>query len=98
MRYFFDVHYDDEVFPDDIGEEFRTPEEAKQFVLDTAKEFLAAGRKPNAKVFAQAIMEITNRNGYSIILVVADLFDDRVGTGDKDKDFGRQKPHVSSGP
>ena len=78
MRYFFDIHYGDEVFPDDLGEEFCTPDEAKRFVLETAAEFIAAGRKPNPKVFAQAIIEITDRNGYSNILVVADLFDARV--------------------
>ena len=72
MRYFFDIHYGDEVFPDDLGEEFRTFDEAKQFVLDTAAQFLAAGRKPNAEVFAQAIIEITDRTGYSDILVVAE--------------------------
>ena len=45
--------------------------------MATAAEFLAAGRKPNAKVFAQASIEITDRNGYSVILGVADLFDGR---------------------
>ena len=75
MRYFFDIHYGDEVFPDHDGEEFSTAVEAKQFVVDTANEFLAIGGKPNAKVFAQAIIEITDRKGYSDIIIVADLFD-----------------------
>ena len=96
MRYFFDVHYGDKVFPDAFGEEFRTPDEAKQFVLETAAEFLAAGRKPNPKVFAQAIIEITDRNGYNDILVVADLFDGRVVP--RDKHFAEPAPHASSGP
>ena len=95
MRYFFDIHYGDEVFPDDLGEEFRTSDEAKQFVLETAAEFLAAGRKPNAKVFAQAIIEITDRNGYSDILVVADLFDHRVVP--RDILFAEPAPRVFSG-
>ena len=93
MRYFFDIHYKDEVFPDNLGEEFRTPDEARQFVLDTAIDFLAAGRKPNAKVFAQAIIEITDRNGYCDILVVAELFDGRVVPHVSGGD-----PHASSGP
>ena len=96
MRYFFDIHYKDEVFPDGFGEEFRTPDEAKQFVLETAAEFLATGRKPNAKVFAQAIIEITDRHGYSDILVVADLFDGRVVP--RDTHFRESAPHISPGP
>ena len=96
MRYFFDIHYGDEVFPDDLGEEFCTPDDAKQFVVDTAAEFLAAGRKPNFKVFAQAIIEITDRNRYSDILVVADLFDGRVVP--RDTPFREPASHVSSGP
>ena len=61
-----------------------------------ATEFLAAGRKPNAKVFAQAIIEITDRNGYSDILVVADLFDGRVVP--RDTHFRESASHLSSGP
>ena len=96
MQYFFDIHYGDKVFPDDVAKSFALPMRPNSSSSIPATEFLAAGRKPNAKVFAQAIIEITDRDGYSDIIVVADLFDGRIVP--RDKHSPGQDPHASSGP
>ena len=78
MRFYFDIHYDGKVDPDQAGEEFGSIEEARAYAFDTAQQFLRMGEAPNMRFVSQAIIEITDRHGLSEPLPMADLFEGRM--------------------
>ena len=82
MRFYFDIHYNGKVDPDQDGEEFGRLEEARAYAFDTAQQFLRMGETPNMRFVSQAIIEITDRNGLSEPLPMADLFDGRAAARD----------------
>ena len=78
MRFYFDIHYRGKVDPDQAGEEFGSIEEARAYAFDTVQRFLRMGERPNIRFVMQAIIEITDRQGLSEPLPVADLFEGRM--------------------
>ena len=72
MQYFFDIHLNGKCDLDEEGKEFRTVEEARDYVLACARVCMSEGSPADKKVLAQSIIEITDRNGLSDVVTLAD--------------------------
>jgi hypothetical protein len=72
MRYFFDIHCNGEAFLDDKGREFPTGDEARQYVVACGRICLAEGTPEQRAVMRQCIIEITDREGLSDVVMLAD--------------------------
>ena len=72
MRYFFDVHLNGETLLDERGTEFASLAEASHHVLTCARISMAEGTFAERKILAQTIVEITDHDGLSEVIVLAE--------------------------
>ena len=73
MRYFFDIHLNGECHLDKVGQEFRSPEDARAYVLACARTCMTSGTPADKKVLAQSVIEITDRQGMSDVVTLIDV-------------------------
>jgi hypothetical protein len=81
MRYFFDIHLHGKCHLDNRGEEFNSAEEAREYVVDCGRTCMIEGQPHERRTMAQCIIEVTDREGLSDLLTMADVrsFGVRIG-------------------
>ncbi len=73
MRYFFDIHLHGKCHLDDRGEEFNSAEEAREYVVDCGRTCMIEGQPHERRTMAQCIIEVTDCEGLSDLLTMADV-------------------------
>jgi hypothetical protein len=73
MRYFFDIHFRGETHLDEHGEEFRSADEARAYVIECAHICMGEGSAVDRAWMRQGIVEITDREGLSDVVMLADF-------------------------
>ncbi len=63
MRYFFDIHLNGQCQLDERGQDFRSLEDARNYVITCGRICLTDGLPRERSVLAQCIIEITDREG-----------------------------------
>jgi hypothetical protein len=77
MRYFFDIHLHGETHLDAYGKEFRSADEARAYVITCARICMAEGSVSDRTRMWQCMVEITDREGLSDVVMLADILHDR---------------------
>jgi hypothetical protein len=77
MRYFFDVHLQGQTFLDERGAEFDSLEQARQHVIATARRCMAEGTSEERKLLVQLIVEVTDKDALSEVILLADAIPHR---------------------
>ena len=72
MRYFFDIHLHGETQLDESGQEFRSLQDARNYVLASGLTCLAECGPRDRALIGQCVVEITNHDGVSDLVVLAD--------------------------
>ena len=73
MRFYFDVHINGKVYPDPVGRDFARSEDARDFAVDIACDFIRSTHQNPSKV-ARAIIEVTNRRDIRIAVRMLDIY------------------------
>jgi hypothetical protein len=73
MRYFFDIHLKGQCQLDERGQDFRSLEDARNYVITCGRICLIDGLPRERSVLAQCIIEITDREGLSDVVMLADV-------------------------
>ena len=73
MRYFFDIHLNGRCQLDEHCQDFRSLEDARNYVITCGRICLTDGLPRERSVLAQCIIEITNRDGVSDVVMLADM-------------------------
>jgi hypothetical protein len=77
MRYFFDIHLNGETHLDAYGKDFCSPDEARAYVIGCARICVAEGSAIDRARMGQCIVEITDREGLSDVVMLADILHNR---------------------
>ena len=70
MRFYFDVHINEKIYPDPVGRDFARSEDAHDFAVNIARDFIHSTHQNPRKV-ARAIIEVTNRRDISMAVRTA---------------------------
>ena len=73
MRYFFDLHLNGQCHLDEHGQDFRTAEEARHYVITCGRICVNYGPPRERAILAQCIIEITDREALSDVVMMADV-------------------------
>ena len=73
MRYFFDIHLNGQCHLDEHGQDFKSVEEARRYVITCGRLCLTEGLPRDRTLLAQCIIEITDREGVSDVVMLADV-------------------------
>lgn len=74
MRFYFDVHINGKIHRDPTGQDFARIEDARDFAINLARDFIRSGNKHNLRSIARTIIEITNRRDISMAVQMFDIF------------------------
>ena len=89
MRFYFDIHHDEEIDRDTLGIEAPSLDAAMRYVVATLQDFISEDRPMAAKI-NRAMVEVTDREQTSVVVSFAEVFNKmrnygsnpaRVGTG-----------------
>jgi hypothetical protein len=73
MRYFFDIHLDGQCHLDEHGQDFNSAEAARHYVIACGRICMTEGLQRERALLAQCIIEITDREGFSDVVMMADV-------------------------
>jgi hypothetical protein len=73
MRYFFDIHLNGECHLDKVGQEFRSPLDARAYVLSCARTSMTGGTPQDKKLLSQVVIEITDHKGTSEVVTLMEV-------------------------
>jgi hypothetical protein len=73
MRYFFDIHLNGQCYLDEHGQDFRSVEDARDYVITCGRICLTDGLPRERALLAQCIIEITDREGLSDVVMLSDV-------------------------
>jgi hypothetical protein len=73
MRFYFDVHISGKMYPDPVGRDFARSEDARDFAVNIACDFIRSTNQNPHKV-ARAIIEVTNRRDISMAVRMFDIY------------------------
>ncbi len=73
MRFYFDVHINEKIYPDPVGRDLARSEDAHDFAVNIARDFIHSTHQNPRKV-ARAIIEVTNRRDISMAVRMPDIY------------------------
>ena len=73
MRFYFDVHHDQEIDRDTLGIEAPSLDAAVRYVVATVQDFISEDRPVAARIY-RALVEITDRMDTNVVVSLAKVF------------------------